>query len=1501
MSVRIDVLIVVAREDFFLLDACLRSITLFSKLSGAINIFLWKEDEYLLQQIYQPPNVIVHYKDNIQELVADDFRNQMYIKLIAHRYISADWVWVVDADYLLCDELDVDDLFDSSGRPYWFYRDWDEGPATIRWKESGELAMSRPIPYLFMDEPQYVLSREILGKMGEYAYADNLLNRSPLPSEFILYGAYAYEYFQEKYNWVNYDIISAIRPAGYKVNQRPPSYCELDESVRLSDLPIAKYYVFWSHWDCAHQKMVEFLNDAQMRKWGAHKLPLRGEDIYIKTSLNDVILLGAVAWRGCYSDGWMKKSSYVIIETEQRCTLTFDFECLDTHSTGLVSLDLIYGGKTNFIQLNPGVTRVKVPVMAQVGGFAIAIHFGNGVKEGDRKGRTLYARVKSYHCEVHAAGYKNLLPRSRSIPKGSVLGINFSGMHDSAIAIVGPNGAPIFACSLERLSRIKQDGRAPRAMLDDIPWDKIKKVGISTDKDFIHPVHWESKLLSNLLAQPRDQGLRHGQPFYKFLDEIPAEKIFVSHHVAHAASAFWGSEFDSALCLVYDGGMNNSAWFGGLYMCDRRMGIAPIDQFSAMHYSKVTSLYTFVTAILGFIPNKHEGKVTGLAASGIPSDACRSLLNEWLGLDFLSIESTMHWVFTYGTRTAPTLHVQQAKIQPYRDAAQRFSREELAATVQEMAEDHVLEILSRAYDLGWKHENICLAGGLFANVKINQRVAESGVRKMFVAPPMMDDGTALGAAWHVLSESPKFAPAKLTSMYLGPKYKPLETQNILLRANVKFERVSDPAQRIAGLLSEAQVVAVFQGATEFGPRSLGNRSILAQATSKDINQKLNQRLNRTDFMPFAPMTRVEDAEACFLNIDRVAHSAEFMTVTVNCTEYMINACPAAVHVDGTARPQLVSSVSNPLMHAILTNYIEKTHCPCLINTSFNLHEEPIVCGPQDALRGFFEAGLDYLYLEGGYLIKFTDNLEVAVPYLLEKIKLPTANNSSLVSMMAQQDEDLAKYEIGLSEKEKVIVGLIAQREQDQDGIVQRDQDLAQLQIVVSEKEKVIVGLIAQREQDLDGIVQRDQDLAQLQVVLSEKEKINVGLIAQLEQNLTSLVQRDENLAKLRITLSENEQIIVDMTSQRGHDVNWIAQRDEDIAKLQIDLSTKKMIIDDLELEVAGLHKDIQVYLKAIQHFRLEYGPERKFDIFKLLVHRVISRTRQMLKPRLGWLSQYAPRPLRDTGAGRISSLTSHPRVSIVTPSYQQGAFIERTIQSVLKQSYPNLQYFVQDGGSSDGTVSVLERYVDQLSGWISRKDSGQAQAINLGFHQTNGDIMAWLNSDDLLMPGALHAVVHYFNRHPEIDVVYGNRLLIDENDMEIGRWILPGHSNDALSWADFIPQESLFWRRRIWDKIDGHVDESFRFAMDWDLLVRFREAGARFGHIPKFLGAFRVHGQQKTSAAINDIGYAEMNRIRERIHGVVPSGDTVRRSIAGYMAKHVVFDMSYRLRERLNF
>ncbi|MEZ5586071.1 MAG: glycosyltransferase family 2 protein [Sedimenticolaceae bacterium] len=294
---------------------------------------------------------------------------------------------------------------------------------------------------------------------------------------------------------------------------------------------------------------------------------------------------------------------------------------------------------------------------------------------------------------------------------------------------------------------------------------------------------------------------------------------------------------------------------------------------------------------------------------------------------------------------------------------------------------------------------------------------------------------------------------------------------------------------------------------------------------------------------------------------------------------------------------------------------------------------------------------------------------------------------------------------------------------------------------------------------------------------------------------------------------------------------------------------------------------------------------------------------RLLQPKLGRLNQHPPREVRlpEHYYDATESRDICPTISIVTPSFNQARFIERTMRSVIDQSYPKLDYFVQDGASNDHTVTIIESLAESLAGWESCSDSGQSQAINRGFSRTTGEIMAWLNSDDILLPGALAYVADFFVRHPDVDVVYGHRLLIDEDDNHIGDWMLPEHDNAVLSWADFIPQETMFWRRSIWEKVGGAIDESFQFAMDWDLLVRFREAGARFARVPRFLGGFRVHAEQKTSVAISETGIAEMNRIRMRTLGRIPMKSEIQKAMLSYLLRHVAVDMAWRVKRKFAF
>jgi len=248
-------------------------------------------------------------------------------------------------------------------------------------------------------------------------------------------------------------------------------------------------------------------------------------------------------------------------------------------------------------------------------------------------------------------------------------------------------------------------------------------------------------------------------------------------------------------------------------------------------------------------------------------------------------------------------------------------------------------------------------------------------------------------------------------------------------------------------------------------------------------------------------------------------------------------------------------------------------------------------------------------------------------------------------------------------------------------------------------------------------------------------------------------------------------------------------------------------------------------------------------------------------------NHYDPRPLvtnpintsdTDLGGGAL------PRISIVVPSYNQARFIGDTLESIVQQHYPNLELIVIDGASTDGSQAVIERYLEYIAHYVSEPDKGQTDAINKGMDFASGDILAWLNSDDCLVPGTLFHIVATFRKEPRVDVIYGHRILIDEQGRDIGRWVLPGHNEFLLSYADFVPQETMYWKRELWNKIGGHLDHSFQFAMDWDLIAKFIEAGAHFKLTPMFLGQFRLHSSQKTQKSISNLGAEEMERIRER-------------------------------------
>jgi carbamoyltransferase len=242
-----------------------------------------------------------------------------------------------------------------------------------------------------------------------------------------------------------------------------------------------------------------------------------------------------------------------------------------------------------------------------------------------------------------------------------------------------------------------------------------------------------------------------------------------------------------------------------------------------------------------------------------------------------------------------------------------------------------------------------------------------GIDGIFIHPNMGDGGCGTGAALLEFAGSPA-TRERLPNVYLGPEYSPAEIAEALARAQLPFTEYAPIEPKIAALLAAGKVVARFDGRMEYGPRALGHRSILYHAKEPAVNQWLNQRLGRTEFMPFAPATLYEHRKACYLNVEGADYAAEFMTITFDCTPEMKRDCPAAVHVDGTARPQLVRAETSPGFHRILTEYHRLTGVPSVINTSFNMHEEPIVCTPDDAVRAFLQGNLDYLAI-GSFLVE----------------------------------------------------------------------------------------------------------------------------------------------------------------------------------------------------------------------------------------------------------------------------------------------------------------------------------------------------------------------------------------------------------------------------------------------------------------------------------------------------------------------------------------------------
>jgi predicted NodU family carbamoyl transferase len=431
------------------------------------------------------------------------------------------------------------------------------------------------------------------------------------------------------------------------------------------------------------------------------------------------------------------------------------------------------------------------------------------------------------------------------------------------------------------------------------------------------------------------------------------------HHMCHAASAYYPSGFDKALIVSLDG-------MGDYYSCRVLLGEAGrLTPLKAYYYEEmpVGLNYEYVTSMLGFNPLRHAGKITGLAAYGKENPECSAALEEFYG-DTWERRWKRHDGYAAYLASGFDGARRLARVRETRFGA--FSREDIAYAVQKRTEDRVCDLVRKWHERYPDVTSIALAGGVFANVKVNQRVKELGFTSIFVQPAMSDAGLCLGAAIleAVRANGGALKPYRLKDVFLGVEYSDEEIDEAIARAGLAATHVPEDsiARRIAEHIHAGKVVAHFHGRMEFGPRALGNRSILYSAADPDVNRWLNNQLNRTEFMPFAPAVMFEHASEYFIGVEGAEHTAEFMTITFDCTERAKREIPAAIHVDGTARPQLVHKDRNPRFYSILKAYKELSGVPVTINTSFNMHEEPIVASPEDAIRSYQQGKLDVLVM-----------------------------------------------------------------------------------------------------------------------------------------------------------------------------------------------------------------------------------------------------------------------------------------------------------------------------------------------------------------------------------------------------------------------------------------------------------------------------------------------------------------------------------------------------------
>ena len=567
----------------------------------------------------------------------------------------------------------------------------------------------------------------------------------------------------------------------------------------------------------------------------------------------------------------------------------------------------------------------------------------------------------------------------------NILGIS-GAVHDAAVALV-QDGKLVAAVEEERFRRVKHIGFAgyvtsesglPHASLDyclkagGIKADDVDAVGYFYDPwlEFRSQVAFR---LARAHHSPARAAYHLFQSVTLLKDHLKTEYVFnyrrkkplkfhwISHYATHNAAAYFASPFDDALILSVDAKGERDSCCAAIGEGNK---IRTIETVPYPH--SWGSFYMEVTKYLGFKPNHDEYKVMGLASFGKPTylEKFRQIVRRqpngsyrfdlsWFDPTFTGPDMLgQKFVDTFGPTRVP-------------NSAIDSRHEDIAASLQALLEETILHYLEKLRDRTGKR-NLCLSGGVVLNCVLNGKILESGLfDHVFIPPNPGDAGCAVGAALHIhhqLNGAPR--SYVMDHAFLGPEYSESEILAALDNAKVDYRKMDNPAKEVARLIADGKIVAWYQGRMEWGPRALGNRSLLADPTRAEMRDIVNKWVkHREDFRPFAPSVLEENAPEYFEHIT----DSPYMLFITQVKEDKKKVLPAITHVDGTARPQTVNKKTNPLYWQVIKEFGELSGHPVVLNTSFNIMGEPIVCTPPQAIRCFFGTGIDALAL-GNYLL-----------------------------------------------------------------------------------------------------------------------------------------------------------------------------------------------------------------------------------------------------------------------------------------------------------------------------------------------------------------------------------------------------------------------------------------------------------------------------------------------------------------------------------------------------